>query len=370
MNLPTILAVDDSEQILQVLDEVLRSQGFEVHTASSVERAKESLKSARPDLILCDIMMPEVDGFRFHSELKSNPDWCEIPFLFVSALSDPEEVRFGKELGCDDYVTKPFDPNDLAATIRGKLSVAKLRREKQKQDAEKFRKRVIHTLSHEFRTPLVAINTGTELLLEQREQLEADRLERLLESIQRGGLRLQRLVEDFMTIQQIDSGTAASIASRFKRSSSLSKIIELAIDSFQEQLRGEPCQIEFEKLVDEPVAAHVYDVQIVNVVQRLLSNAHKFGGADKLITVRIGSTPESISVFVRDRGPGMSTEAVRDACELFTQINRDRIEQQGCGLGLTISQYFSVLNGGKLYFSTPTDGAGGLEVELRFPRVS
>ncbi|MCC6954610.1 MAG: hybrid sensor histidine kinase/response regulator [Deltaproteobacteria bacterium] len=363
-----VLVIDDSDQLLQVLDEVLTMQGFTVRTANSAQAAFDCLNSSRPDIILCDIMMPEIDGFRFHSEIKKNPEWCDIPFLFVSALSDPEEVRFGKQLGCDEYVTKPFDPIDLAATIRGKVAIAKIRQDKQKDSHERFRKRVIHTLSHEFRTPLVAINTGTELLLEQHEQLDPPRFERLLESIQRGGLRLQRLVEDFMTLQQIESGAAASIAQRFKRNTSIRKVVELAIENFRDQVRGEQCDIVFQQPEDaSPAMIAVYDVQVVNIIQRLISNALKFAGGAKPVVISMAVTNTTGSIFVRDFGPGLSEAIAQEACELFKQINRERIEQQGCGIGLSISRCFASLNGGELHFSSPTDGGEGLQVELRFP---
>ena len=368
-----VLVVDDSDQILFVLEEVLRSEGFEVQRANGAQEALVNLRTNPPDVIISDIMMPDVDGFRFHELVKQSSEWCDIPFLFLTALSDPEEIRFGKQLGVDEYVTKPFDPTDLTATVRGKVLLSKRRKENAGELQDRFRKRIIHTLSHEFRTPLVAINTGTELLLEQREHIDASKLDRLLESIQRGGLRLQRLVEDFMTLQQIDSGTAASIAQRLRRKVLLPKVFEVGLDYFHEALHGETINLEVIPMSDEmsdkfPPMVHVYDTQVVSVIQRLLQNAHKFGGREKPITVTLLSNPTHASILIRDRGPGMSDVAVRQACELFSQIDRDLYEQQGCGLGLPIATYYTQLNDGELVFRSPADGMG-LEVEIRFPRV-
>lgn len=369
---PSVLVLDDNTELLDAMGDILRANGYNVTALRDGYEAIESIRKHRPDLIICDVMMPNMDGFQFHHKIRENDEWCQIPFVFLTALADPKEVRYGKELGCDDYLTKPFDPLDLVSVVKGKLSLAGTRAEKNEERMESYRKRVINTLSHEFRTPLVAVNTGAELLLEQHGRLDEERVAHLLKSIQRGGHRLQRLVEDFMTVQQIESGAAAALAQRMRKSVSAVTVVETAMQEFAEYLVDEKLNCAFGIAPDEKTRAaliNVYDAQIINAFGRLLSNAHKFNIAGKAAVVQVARRGKQISIKLRDFGPGLSEEMLATACKLFTQIDRDRLEQQGCGLGLTIAGYFVHINGGELKFRRPDDKVG-LEVEMVFPVIT
>ncbi len=366
----TVLVVDDNEEITRSLSDILSIAGFDTLAVNSGQQALELLQKKVPDIILCDVMMPGIDGYRLNTELRKHSEWCNIPFIFLTALASKSDLELGRSFGCDEYLTKPFDPDALIALLRGKLALSKDRAKKREERLDRYRRRIIHTLSHEFRTPLVAINTGTELLLEQFGEIEAAQVKRLLESVHRGGIRLQRLVDDFMTLQQIDSGVASTTARELSRQISLLRIADVAVECFQEVSRQERMHIIIEHDASVKTYApiiNVYDIHVISAVQRVLSNACKFAGQNHEITLSISSDVEFASLKIRDNGPGMSQKMAQEAVETFVQIDRDRLEQQGCGLGLTISSYFVALNGGELVFNQPKDGPG-LEVEIRFPR--
>mgnify|MGYP006288425315 CR=1 FL=1 len=120
---PLILAVEDNEDLLYNLKLMLELNDYEVITAKNGEEALALLEktSAIPNLIISDIMMPKMDGYAFFNELSNHPQLNQVPFIFLSAKSTPEEIRFGKMLGIDDYITKPFHKKDLLAVIKGKL---------------------------------------------------------------------------------------------------------------------------------------------------------------------------------------------------------------------------------------------------------
>ena len=364
-----ILLIDDNEQVLPAVADVLRTVGLEVHSFSKAALALDYLANQIPDLIICDVLMPDMDGFSFYEVVQANSEWCAIPFIFLSALTEPAQVQRGKEIGCDDYLTKPFDPTELLAVVRGKLTVSRHRHTMTQERVEAYRRRILHTLSHEFRTPLVAINTGTELLLEQHDALDQERVESLLGSIQRGGHRLQRLVEDFMTLQQIDSGTAALAADRLSRKVEIKTVIETAVELFLERMDEDGASPLVEMHISEKLdtlAIDVYDVHIMDIIQRLLENGYKFGDKEQPTRVNMGSKDEKAWFSVSDRGPGLPNELLVQAQDLFTQINRDKLEQQGCGLGLTIATYYAELNGGLLLLENGQDGTG-LTVTVEFP---
>jgi len=357
-----VLLVDDNEELLNVLGEILSNNQYDILRAESAEAALTLLTQHSADVIVCDIMMPGKDGFALFHEVRQNPDWMEVPFVFLTSLANQEEVCAGKGSGCDDYLTKPFDPEELLAVIKGRLALAAHRKKVSKNHFESYRKRIIHTLSHEFRTPLVSINTGTELLLDKEHRLPDEQARRLLESIQRGGFRLERLVNDFMLMQQIDLGHAATSCERFRRKQSLYYLVESAVESFQEsfpesQLKGN-IELKLNRESTEELKVEVYDVQIVHVIQHLLSNALKFGGTKNPIEVSLHPEGSEIVLAIRDFGPGLDTRASDKACETFSQIDREMYEQQGAGLGLTISRYFTEINGGTIELLPPEEGPG------------
>ncbi len=362
-----VLVVDDNASFLSVIHDFLEDCGYRVLTAIDGESALATLSESVPDIIISDVMMPGIDGVQFQDTVRATPEWSDIPFIFLTALSSPDEVKRGKERGCDDYLTKPFQPDELAAVIKGKITLAKRRKTLSEEKMEVYRRRIIHTLSHEFRTPLVAINTGSELLLDQHESLDRDRMRHLIESIHRGGKRLQNLVNDFMTLQQIDSGNAEKAQQRLRRPIPVQRLIETAVESFHEVLVGKPAKTVLRSAIPPSLSVLVYDVQVIDLFHRLLSNAHKFGDPERATEVSVGVCENSVEVHIRDYGKGMSGKALEDVCQSFNQINRDKLEQQGCGLGLTIASYYASLNGGHLSFDNPE--GGGVDAVVNLPLI-
>jgi two-component system, sensor histidine kinase and response regulator len=369
-----ILMVDDNLELLAVLKQILERQNYQVVTVSRVAQALESLIHETPDIIICDVMIPEKNGFDFHTEIQQHPVWCNIPFIFLTAMAGDKDIRVGKELGVDDYLTKPFNPDDLIAVVKGKLALAAHRKKMVDKQMDGYRRRIIHTLSHEFRTPLVSINTGSELLLDQQADLNQEQIARLLRSIWRGGQRLEKLVDDFMVLQQIDLGHAQHTSELYRQRIPFAQIVETAVESFPElypDCGGVMPELIMPQEDELPLlVVCVYDIQLISVLHRLLHNAFKFGGVEKPVTVSIGKKSNRVYASIRDRGPGMENFPVSAAlaCQPFVQINRETYEQQGCGLGLTISMYFTQINGGTLILRVPDDRIG-IEAVIDFPLV-
>ncbi len=371
-----ILVVDDNDQLLSVTKEILEVHGFQVFAASSVSAALSHLTSASIDMIICDVVMPERNGFEFRDEVLRNPEWCDLPFIFLTGLSRDDEVRMGKASGCDEYLTKPFDPDDLVSVVKGKVALLRKRQAMADARMESYRRRIIHTLSHEFRTPLVSINTGTELLLDQHLSLNDEQVKKLLESVLRGGQRLERLVDDFMLLQQIDLGHAEYTCELYQQKVPLRAILESAVEGFMDsQIHPEQFDIQVvlpAEEVLEQLYVKVYDVQIVNLFNRLLSNAIKFAGPKQPIRIELGLEAGEVYAAVLDNGPGLDAskeaEPHDSALKPFAQINRETYEQQGCGLGLTIAHYFAAINGGKLFLRNRLEQKG-LEARVVFPQA-
>jgi RNA polymerase sigma factor (sigma-70 family) len=116
-----ILVVEDELSVRDAIGDMLRLHGFEVASAADGFEALELMHQQTPDLILADIVMPEMNGYQFYHRVRAKAEWLWIPFIFITAKNSAGDVRYGRELGVDDYIIKPFEPEDLLAAVLGKL---------------------------------------------------------------------------------------------------------------------------------------------------------------------------------------------------------------------------------------------------------
>lgn len=360
----SVLIVDDNPLIVNVIKSLLGAEAFEVFSASNGQEAVDVLAQKRVDVIVCDVMMPKMDGYQLHAYVRGKSEFSHIPFIFLTALDDRQEINRGKESGVDDYIAKPFDPRALLSCVKGKMQRSLALRSLGEERFDAYRKRVIHTLSHEFRTPLVAINTGAELLMQQQDRLDGTKVSRLLEAIHRGGMRLERLVNDFMLLQQIEAGIAQRLYDGRAAEVELFHIVEDFIAGQRELIEREGFKLE---LVDQSrgAVARVYEPQIQDVLSRLVNNALKFHGSEKSIEIHVYRVELEGVIEVRDRGMGIDPERLKEAIDVFGQIDRERIEQQGGGLGLAIASRYAKINQGRVEFERRA--GGGSIVSLVLP---
>jgi len=363
---PTLLVVDDNPLITNVLKSLFASEGYNVFVSSNGAEALEVLTKKMVDLIICDVMMPTMDGYELHHRVREKSELSHIPFVFLTALGDNVEINKGKETGADDYVVKPFDPKDLLSLVKGKVARSKTLKNFVEERYDSYRKKVIHTLSHEFRTPLVAINTGTELLIDQHGHLDEKRAQHVLEAIRRGGQRLERLVNDFMLLQQIEAGVAQRLYNNRKSKRPVSDTLNSYSEAKSDFIKAEGFNF---KLVDSTDGAEfeVYEAQIFDILDRFVSNAVKFK-SDKLeLEIHASTYDGKVAIEVRDRGIGMDVKRVKEALDVFGQLDREKLEQQGGGLGLAIASRYAAINHGSVEFENRK--GGGSVVTLILPKA-
>ena len=351
----SILVVDDNPLIVNVLKSLLGSVNYTVFCSSNGNEALDILSSKSIDVIVCDVMMPHMDGYDLHEQVRQRSELSHIPFVFLTALSSEDERKEGKLVGADDYLVKPFDPTELLAVVQGKVKRSKHLRNMSEQQYDSYRKRVIHTLSHEFRTPLVAINTGTELLLEQDGTIENPKVANLLQAIQRGGQRLEKLVNDFMLLQQIEAGIAARLFDSRHRIRDLVKVVEDFADATRKEIEDQGFVLSSD-IASPATLVDIYEPQILDILNRFISNSVKFHKGQKEIELQVYPLAEEVAIEVRDRGIGLDIDKVNEAIDVFGQIDRDRLEQQGGGLGLAIANRYASINYGRLEFENRKEG--------------
>lgn len=355
-----ILLIEDDAGIRESTKAILDLHGFETFLAKDGLEGVTLARKLAPALIVCDIMMPKLDGFGVLRELRQAPQTAVIPFIYLSAKANPGEIREGMALGADDYLTKPFNPTDLLETIKTRLS----RRAAFTQDLEQLRSDLSRSVPHEFRTPLNGILGFSQIILQNLNdnvELSKEELLDFVTQIDVSGKRLLRLVETFSLYTEVTSAASNDRPMEF----------DLAGRNWLPNL--ETCLREvaerFDRARDFSSSCAPGDLQIseyflTRALSQLVDNALKFSGPGTPVTLA-GSVNRSDYVFsVSDQGRGMSPEQV-GRIGPFTQFDRGKFEQQGSGLGLAIVQKIATLFHGNLvlestqgksttaYFSVP-----------------
>ena len=356
-----ILLVDDEAVNLELFATILGEEGYRVLTAISAVEALDLLNVNKPDLIISDIYMPDLSGFEFYEKVQDMPELRSVPFIFLSALSDRQHVHEGKELGADDYLTKPVDIDELVTTVKGKLKRAASLKSAMKSEIEILKEQILATLSHELNTPLTYI-IGFSEIIGGDAQISMDELKEFAGLIRQGGGRLKNLVDDFLETIQIDSGKTAEYYLKSKKEFNLSELL-LSLGKEYSALAVEK-NIQFQSDIAEGLRVVGSDTLIHDAVGRLISNAVKFT-AEGRVTLCACSAGDMVRVEVVDTGVGIPEKEIARVCEKFYQVNKDVQQQQGSGLGLYIADNLAKINRCQLSISS-TEGVGS-KVTLNIP---
>ncbi len=360
MNGQHILVVEDHKPMSRAIKGILESEGYSVSTATDGVEALEVMEETLPDLILADIMMPRMDGYTLYKRIRARLEWVPIPFVFLTAKSEREDKLKGKKLGAEDYITKPFDAEELIVSVRSRLGRAHAIERASEAEFERLKQQIVTILGHELRTPLTYVTGYTDLALEDISSLKPTEVEEFLNGIKAGADRLNRLVEDLLLLVQIDSGRAREeFEALVARYGNLDKIVKRTANQFASQAREHSVSLDVYADTDLP-PVRLCEPYFVNALGRLIENGIKFSRNEGK-KVRIGARAVEerwVMVAVADDGVGIPPDQQEHLFERFRQINREQQEQQGTGLGLAIAQELIRLHGGKIVVkSTPGKGS-------------
>lgn len=350
MRKQSILLVDDEESLLDIVGSVLEAENFTVLLARSVDKAIDHLNSTTPDIIISDITMPGKNGFDFFTHVRSLPHLQHVPFLFLSAHSDSESVVAGKEMGSDDYLTKPVDFHLLLSSIRGKLKRKEQLSVAATYHADKMKNEIFRLITHEMRTPLTSILGATEMLSDSQSSYSQKELTEFLQMLQNSSKRLNSMVDDFLTATKIESGEIVREMEIKEYRITPFHVVNRLITDLDYQLKHYQVTIE-NRIPDITISVFMFAAHIENILRRLIDNAVKFSTPDSTVIISMHDN-EGYVFAVQDFGYGVADDKRSILFQKFGQVDREKHEQQGSGLGLYISYNLAKLNGGDLWFES------------------
>jgi len=345
---PKILLVEDDETLRSLITDLLTKEQFQVITARTGVEALKLLKEGfRPDLIISDIIMPEMDGYELHKKIHEYEGLISIPFIFLTAKAHEEEIRRGKSLGVDEYITKPFKIEDLLVAIRARLKrTEELRKEFQYPVLEKLEDQhnFWRIMAHELKTPIASIESISRLLATETMN-EADR-QQFLNILRDRTVGLKELVTDLLNLNHLETDTGRKHLEKEKIF--LLDLINSGIDGGLE-LKKSTHQIKIE-ICNPDLWVYGNKAQLKLVLTNLLSNAIKYSpnGGDIIIRAEISKKCNQVKISVIDSGIGIPPGDLPRVFDKFYRVKTRETESiPGTGLGLAIVKYSLELHGTK-----------------------
>lgn len=354
-----ILVVEDDNHLLKGLRNIMELDKYEILTAENGVDALDVLNSqvVAPDLILSDIMMPYMDGIEFLEHVRQNRRWVSIPFVFLTALGEYEHVKRGKELGVEDYISKPYDPDILRSVVRGRLRRSWMLNNHFAAIINDLKFKILTILNHEFRTPLTFVRGYTDLLTMSVPTPEE--LPIFINGVASGAVRMQRLIENFILLIDLELNNALEMYQMHKQR--IDDVRPLLHDAWKDVFDLPHVEHRCEIYIEDNLPSFIgHEEYLRGAMKQLLDNAAKFTKDPNKI-IKMGArrwSDREIALWVEDQGCGIPEAELQNILQAFYQIDREHTEQQGAGSGLAIVNGITQLHGGRILIeSAPNEGS-------------
>lgn len=356
-----VLVIEDDSNWRTWLESHMEAAGHVVQSAGDGESGLAAAARFRPELILCDIEMPGLDGFGVLRAVRQRAELGGTPFIFLTSRSARTDLRQGMSLGADDYLTKPFSREELLAAIAGVMLKRDPIEERLRRYQEEYRRELAAPWAHELLTPLNGILGIAGLLESDPASVSEEELRELARSITESARRQQALARKLVHYFQLErlrecgwSDPAAAVE---------------AAGGIEDEVLGVAARVGRTadlRMACGRAAVRISPQWLRAVVAELTENAFKFSPKGTPVVVAAGPVDGLYRLTVLDQGPGMAA-VERASIAAFRQFGRQRHEQQGLGLGLAIARNVARLHGGSLSLEAATEDGRGLRAILELP---
>ncbi len=351
INKPRILIVDDIPENVQVLYQTLNNSGdYSFTVTTNGEETFQVLKTALPDIILLDIMLPDISGIEICKIIKANPETANIPVIFLSARIDLEDKIAGFKAGAVDYITKPFEQEEVVARVSTHIKLKKA--DQNLRELNALKDKLFSIIGHDLRGPIGNFTSLLQLLLNNINKMSQTDMVELLYSMQQTANSTFSLLNNLLLWSRSQRGEIIFNPEEIS--------IFLIVEDNMELLLGsaKSKKIQLVNKVKEECKAYGDDMMITTVLRNLISNAIKFTNESGTVTVFTKKTDGYITICVEDNGVGMAEEYQNKLFrkdQYFTTYGTNN--EKGSGLGLSLCKEFVDLNRGKIWIES-TLGTG------------
>jgi two-component system sensor histidine kinase/response regulator len=324
-----VLVVDDEPKNIQVVGSILLKHGHEIIAAQSAQEALLKLQSIQPDIILLDVMMPEMCGIELCKILKKSPKTHDIPVIFISAATDKNIITQGLNHGGVDYITKPFHGPELVSRVELHSKLRKSLRSL--DDAVAEQKRLLEIVAHDLKNPLSGIHLATSMLKEQFGNL-GERHEQLLASIQNSSIRAFDIVASLLQTAELEALKTNIQTSPI----CLLESTHLAVTSLDHQIQRKSITVRI--LNNRPTTLVIAEHRSLKCcLENLISNAIKFSPPGSIVTIEVNTHARHGECVIHDQGPGVPAAERSLLFRKFSRLsNRPTGGETSTGLGLHI----------------------------------
>lgn len=355
-----ILIVNDVMSNVLLLKVLLTNEKFAIATASNGRQALEQVEKENPDLVLLDVMMPDMSGFEVAQHLKSNPNTADIPIIFLTALNSTADIVKGFQVGANDFISKPFNKEELIIRVTHQISLVAAKRlilskTEELQRTIAGRDKLYSVIAHDLRSPMGSIKMVLNMLILNlpSEKIGAEMYELLT-------MANQTTEDVFSLLDNLLKWTKSQIGKLnvVYQDVDLVEVTDGVIEIFS--MVASLKKIRIREMKPEKMMVNADIDMLKTVVRNLLSNAIKFSKENSEVLVKMEEVDGMAVVSVQDYGCGISEEGQKKLLHTDTHFSTfGTNNEEGSGLGLLLCKDFVVKNGGKLWF-TSKEGEGSI----------
>jgi two-component system, sensor histidine kinase and response regulator len=357
-----ILIIDDDDLLVEVITLMIREEGYQVIQASNGTEGVKIAQETFPDIIICDILMEQGDGYFVLAELQKTPATSTIPFIFLTCKTSRLDVRLGMKLGASDYLTKPFTRLELLSTIDAQLIKNDNLLQLTDDKIAKLHKNISHAFPREMRTPLTSIIGLSQIINRRCENITPEELRMMSSSIHTAGKRVYRTIGNFLLYTELELTYHDKESPALVQNKSIPNVVYFIKDSARE-LAKEANRSDDIVLMVSDGAPRIHKNYLKKIIEELLDNSFKFSKAGTSVILKTELTEDYYSLSVIDEGSGMSPESVSQI-GAYMQFERKTHEQQGTGLGLVIVKRLIDLHGGTMQVNSIKDVGTTVKVSI------
>ena len=352
-----ILIVDDVMSNVLLLKILLTNEKFQVCTANCGNACIEQARTEHPDLILLDVMMPDMSGFDTAVIMKKDPDLKEIPIIFLTALNTPQDLVHGFQVGANDFLTKPFNKEELVMRVMQQISLVAAKRIIEKQNAElkatlNNRDKMYSVIAHDLRSPMASIRMVLNLVVQSSTpETVGPELYMLLDQANRESEEVHDLLDNLLKWTKSQTGRLNVVLQDLD----LEDIVPGVVEIFEMIAQTKHITLELIK-PDVRLKVKADNDMLKTVLRNFMSNAIKFSPENSTIKIIMGVDGDFAKVSVKDQGVGIAADRIGTIFHKG-ETTYGTGGEEGSGLGLQLCQDFARKNGGDCYVES-VEGQG------------